>query len=81
MPVYEDTVGPTRAMISSTAGKQPGDPARAAAAILAALEAETPPLRLALGNDAVDAIATHLDSVRRDLQTWESVSRQTDFDD
>jgi hypothetical protein len=34
-----------------------------------------------LGNDAVDAIATHLDSVGRDLQTWESVSRQTDFDD
>ena len=81
MPVYDDTVGPTRAMITSGAGKQPGDPARAAAAILAALEAETPPLRLALGNDAVDAIATHLDSVRRDLQTWESVSRQTAYDD
>jgi hypothetical protein len=55
--------------------------ALAAAAILAALDAEAPPLRLALGNDAVDAIATHLDSVRRDLQTWESVSRKTDFDD
>jgi NAD(P)-dependent dehydrogenase (short-subunit alcohol dehydrogenase family) len=80
MPVYEETVGPTRAMMKSTGGKQPGDPARAAAAILAALEAETPPLRLALGDDAVDAITAHLDSVRRDLETWEPVSRQTAFD-
>jgi NAD(P)-dependent dehydrogenase (short-subunit alcohol dehydrogenase family) len=81
MSVYEDTVGPTRAMINSTAGEQPGDPARAAGAILAALGSEAPPLRLVLGNDAVDAIGTHLDMVRRDLETWETVSRQTDFDD
>jgi NAD(P)-dependent dehydrogenase (short-subunit alcohol dehydrogenase family) len=81
MSVYEDSVGPTRAMISDTAGRQPGDPVRAAAAIVAALESEAPPLRLALGSDAVDAIGTHLDLVRRDLETWESVSRQTDFED
>ena len=81
MPVYEATVGPTRAMINNTAGKQPGDPVRAAAAILAALEAEKPPLRLVLGGDAVDGISAHLDSVRRDLETWEPVSRQTGFDD
>ena len=80
MPVYEDTVGPTRAMINNTGGKQPGDPARAADAILAALESEAPPLRLVLGNDAVDAIGRHLDMVRKDLETWEPVSRQTDFD-
>ena len=53
----------------------------AAAAILGALESESPPMRLALGNDAVDAISTHLDMVRRDLETWEPVSRQTDFDE
>jgi NAD(P)-dependent dehydrogenase (short-subunit alcohol dehydrogenase family) len=81
MSVYEDSVGPTRAMISDTAGRQPGDPVRAAAAIVAALESEAPPLRLPLGSDALDAIGTHLDLVRRDLETWESVSRQTDFED
>jgi hypothetical protein len=36
-------------------GAQPGDPARAAAAILAALDAPSTPLRLPLGSDAVDA--------------------------
>jgi NAD(P)-dependent dehydrogenase (short-subunit alcohol dehydrogenase family) len=81
MSVYEDTVGPTRAMIDNTAGKQPGDPVRAAAAILEALESEAPPLRLVLGNDAVDAIGGHLDMVRNDLETWEPVSRKTDFPD
>ncbi|HEX6476873.1 MAG TPA: oxidoreductase [Acidimicrobiales bacterium] len=81
MSVYEDSVGSTRAMINDSAGKQPGDPGRAAAAILAALESEAPPLRLVLGNDAVDAIGSHLDMVRRDLETWEPVSRRTDFED
>ncbi len=81
MSVYEGSVGPTRAMIDDSAGRQPGDPARAAAGILTALESEAPPLRLILGNDAVDAIGTHLDMVRKDLETWEPVSRKTDFGD
>ena len=59
---------------------QPGDPAKAAAAIRAALAAETTPLRLPLGGDAVDAILTHLDTVREELVAWEKVSRGTDFE-
>ena len=42
--------------------------------------AETTPLRLPLGGDAVDAILTHLDTVREELVAWEKVSRGTDFD-
>jgi hypothetical protein len=64
-------------MIDSQNGAQPGDPAKAAAAILTALDADETPLRLPLGDDAVDAITGHLDSVRSELATWEKIARDT----
>jgi NAD(P)-dependent dehydrogenase (short-subunit alcohol dehydrogenase family) len=79
LPAYEATVGPTRTMIKGIDGTQPGDPAKAAAAILAALDAGTTPLRLPLGDDAVDGILAHLDTVRASLREWEAVSRDTAF--
>jgi NAD(P)-dependent dehydrogenase (short-subunit alcohol dehydrogenase family) len=78
--VYAGTAGATRRMIETSNGSQPGDPAKAAAAILAALDADRTPLRLPLGADAVDAISGHLDGVRADLATWETVSRDTAID-
>ena len=60
-------------------GQQPGDPARAAAAIIAALHDDQTPLRLPLGNDAVDGVLAHLDSVRTGIRAWEMISRSTDF--
>jgi NAD(P)-dependent dehydrogenase (short-subunit alcohol dehydrogenase family) len=79
LPVYEATVGPTRAMVKGMDGTQPGDPARAAAAILSALEAEETPLRLPLGPDAVDGVLRHLAEVTAEVHEWESVARATDF--
>jgi hypothetical protein len=67
-------------MAESGDGTQPGDPAKAAAAVLAALDAEDTPLRLPLGDDAVDAIVGHLDSVRAEIAAWEKVSRDTRLD-
>ena len=45
-------------------------------------EADAPetPLRLPLGDDAVDAISSHLNSVRAELTTWEKVARDTRLD-
>jgi NAD(P)-dependent dehydrogenase (short-subunit alcohol dehydrogenase family) len=74
---YDGTVGATRRMIESSAGAQPGDPAKAAAAILTALDAPDTPLRLPLGDDAVDAILGHLDSTRADVTAWEKLARDT----
>ncbi|NMO51306.1 SDR family NAD(P)-dependent oxidoreductase [Actinoplanes sp. TBRC 11911] len=79
-PAYAEKVGATRAMVRGSHGIQPGDPAKAAQAIRMALNAANPPLRLALGGDAVDFLAGHLDSVRAELAEWEKVSRGTDFD-
>ncbi|MCA2211045.1 oxidoreductase [Nocardia rosealba] len=79
--VYADTAGATRRMVEGGDGTQPGDPAKAAAAIRTALAAEHTPLRLPLGSDSVDAVLGHLDAVRDDVLTWEKVSRDTTFDE
>lgn len=79
IPAYDATVGPTREMITGIGGAQPGDPAKAAAAILRALDAERPPLRLPLGDDAVDGILGHLEAVGAEVREWEAVSRATAF--
>ena len=76
---YEELVAPLRASMAEGDGRQPGDPARAAAAILDALESEAPPLRLVLGNDAADAVSGHLEAARSEFERWESISRATDF--
>ncbi|MEU9265977.1 oxidoreductase [Streptomyces sp. NPDC048251] len=79
-PAYAEKVGATRQLVEGGNGDQPGDPAKAAAAIRLALDAGNTPLRLALGGDAVDFLTRHLDSVRAELTAWEKVSRGTDFD-
>ncbi|MFF9581884.1 oxidoreductase [Streptomyces achromogenes] len=73
-------VSETRGFVSGTDGTQPGDPAKAAAVILAALEAERTPLRLPLGDDGVNAVLGHLDQVRAEVTEWEKQTRATGFD-
>jgi NAD(P)-dependent dehydrogenase (short-subunit alcohol dehydrogenase family) len=76
---YEDIVGPVRKMQRDFDGTQPGDPAKAAAAILDALAAEEPPLRLVLGNDAADAIAASMEKNATELRAWEHLARGMDL--
>jgi hypothetical protein len=78
---YSSTVGETRRMVAGSDGSQAGDPAKAAMAILAALDAEHTPLRLPLGADAVDALFAHLDGVRAEMTAWETIARDTAFAD
>jgi len=78
---YAATAGANRRRIKGYSGKQPGDPARAAAAIIKAVEAPTPPLRLVLGRIGLEAVRAKLDSLRRDLDTWEEASLGADFPD
>ncbi|HTE62411.1 MAG TPA: oxidoreductase, partial [Solirubrobacteraceae bacterium] len=77
LDAYADTAGLNRAYMDGVDGTQPGDPRKAAAAILAALDAPDAPLRLALGDDAVDAIRAKHERLRADLDAWEHVSRAT----
>ncbi|MCD0443485.1 SDR family NAD(P)-dependent oxidoreductase [Glycomyces sp. A-F 0318] len=80
VPGYEDTVGPFRTAFPDSDGTQPGDPAKAATAILEALAAEEVPLRLVLGADAADAIGAELAAQQAEFTAWEPVARGTDFD-
>jgi NAD(P)-dependent dehydrogenase (short-subunit alcohol dehydrogenase family) len=80
LPDYADTVGATRKMVAAGDGTQPGDPAKAAAVILAALDAKDTPLHLPLGADAVEAFVGALDGARAEIAPWESRARATDFD-
>jgi NAD(P)-dependent dehydrogenase (short-subunit alcohol dehydrogenase family) len=81
IPAYAETAGATRAGAAAMDGRQPGDPRKLAAAILAALDAPDAPLHLALGADAVEAIRAAQERRRADLEAWEEVSRNTDFDE
>jgi NAD(P)-dependent dehydrogenase (short-subunit alcohol dehydrogenase family) len=74
-------VSQTRGFVSGGDGSQPGDPAKAASLILAALEADRTPLRLPLGDDGVTAVLGHLDQIREDIAAWEKSTRATGFDD
>lgn len=76
---YDVTSGKFRRLIESTAGKQPGDPARAAEAIVAAVRAENPPLRLVLGKYATDKARRTLAARLRELEAWEAVGTATEF--
>ena len=80
MDAYAATVGQARAWLDQANGTQRGDPHKAAKAILTALDASDPPLRLALGADAVDALRAKHERLRDDLDQWEAVSRDTEFD-
>jgi NAD(P)-dependent dehydrogenase (short-subunit alcohol dehydrogenase family) len=81
MPEYEESVGPTRAYVRDNHGLQAGDPAKAAQAILTALDADDPPLRLVLGADALSNIRGRLDGLTAELDAWEEVGRATAVDD
>ena len=81
MPEYEETAGQTREMITGIDGTQPGDPAKAASAILTALDSEQTPLRLPLGADAVEGIRGKLDTVWTEIEAWEQVALATTFEE
>lgn len=75
------SVGGTRALVGAGFDERAGDPAKAAALIRAALDAEHIPLHLPLGDDGVSAVLAHPDQVREDITAWEKRTRHTGYDD
>jgi NAD(P)-dependent dehydrogenase (short-subunit alcohol dehydrogenase family) len=76
---YEAIVA-TRSWPETVSGTEDGDPAAAARAVLDALDAPRPPLRLVLGEDAVGVVDNKLRSMARDLDAWRHVSTATSFE-
>lgn len=77
---YAETAGRRRKEHDTAHGTQPGDPAKAAAALIKAVESDEAPYMLVLGNDALDAFRASLEALREDLDGWQEVSRSTDHD-
>ena len=81
LPAYAETAGKARDNVIAANGKQQGDPARGGRAIIKAVEAEHPPLHLVIGGDALDLIRKKMADLTHDLDTWETVTRSTNFQD
>ncbi|HYG84728.1 MAG TPA: oxidoreductase [Azospirillum sp.] len=79
IPDYEETAGGRRRSVSGYSGKQPGDPVRGAEAIIAAVTAPNPPLRLLLGRQALDNVRAKLDSMGKEIDAWERTTLGADF--
>jgi len=79
IPDYEDLLRPLRQRFAELDGKQPGDPERAALAIMAALHATPPTLRLPLGRDALTRIRGKITRLTQEMDRWEPVALGTDF--
>lgn len=78
---YTASAGERIKLINGISGKQPGDPVKGAKAIIRVVNSDNPPMRLALGKPAVDAIREKLRSVEKELAAWEAVSLDTEFDE
>jgi NAD(P)-dependent dehydrogenase (short-subunit alcohol dehydrogenase family) len=77
---YAETAGKRRKEVDTTHGNQPGDPAKAATALIEVVESGRAPYMLLLGNDASDAFRASLRSLLDEVDAWETVSRSTDLD-
>jgi NAD(P)-dependent dehydrogenase (short-subunit alcohol dehydrogenase family) len=76
---YDALMDPIRAARQAKSGNQPGDPAKAAQALLAIVDAETPPVRLFLGEDALGVVHQKLDAMKAEIAAWDALSRSTSF--
>lgn len=79
LPAYADTVGTFLTAVDAGDGDQPGDPAKAAAAIQRLATEAEPPLRLQFGSDCVSLVEGKLAFVAKELDQWRDWALSTDF--
>lgn len=76
---YAGTAQKNKGDIRGYSGSQPGDPVRAAKAMIAVTEAENPPLRLLLGVAALKGARLKIEELKHDFDTWAGTSEGADF--
>lgn len=79
MEAYQGTVGKFLNFLENIEGKQPGDPQKAAEAIIQVVNSQNPPLRLVLGKYAYTKFRKKIESLQTELDAWEAVAANTDF--
>jgi hypothetical protein len=76
---YAATVGARRDEDSAEDARQPGDPARAAQAIITAVHSPSAPRMLVLGPDALTWFREAMTELNADVDAWEQISLGTSF--
>jgi NAD(P)-dependent dehydrogenase (short-subunit alcohol dehydrogenase family) len=76
---YSSTVGALRRTAVELNHAQPGDPVRAAEAIISIAEADDPPSRLQLGSDSFEVVTDKLNTIAAEQQRWRELAVSTDF--
>lgn len=79
IPDYSETAGVNQAAIRGYSGNQPGDPVRAAKAIVKAVEAENPPKNLLLGKAALKNARLKINNLTQEFDAWAEISEGADF--
>lgn len=78
IPDYDALFDPIRQARKEKSGKQPGDPVKAARAMLALIESQSPPTHLLLGSDALELVRQKLAALGKEIDQWETLTRSTD---
>lgn len=78
IPDYDALFDPVRKARTEKSGNQPGDPLKAARAMLAIVLADRPPAHLLLGSDALGLVRAKLAALSEEIAGWETVTRSTD---
>ena len=76
---YDQTVHERLRQVSGYSGKQPGDPVRAAEAIIAVVDSDHPPLNLVLGAPGLKMVRDKLAALTDEIARWETVTLGADF--
>jgi NAD(P)-dependent dehydrogenase (short-subunit alcohol dehydrogenase family) len=79
LPEYEATVNVRLRQLAGRSGSQPGDPARAADAIIAAVQTGSPPRHLVLGAIGWENVRQTLTETLQQLEAWKSTSLSADY--
>jgi NAD(P)-dependent dehydrogenase (short-subunit alcohol dehydrogenase family) len=75
---YDALFDPIRQAREEKSGNQPGDPVKAAHAMLAIIESQNPPTHLLLGSDALSLVRQKLAALGKEIEQWEEITRSTD---
>jgi len=76
---YAGSAGQVRTLLENMNGNQPGDPLKAAEAIIEAVYSEAPPLHLVLGQDAFNRVSSHTEAFHQELDKWKRLTLSTDY--
>jgi NAD(P)-dependent dehydrogenase (short-subunit alcohol dehydrogenase family) len=78
---YDEIFDPIRTARAARSGNQPGDPIKAAQAILQLIAAPNPPAHLLLGPDALKFVTEKLRELDAEINEWKEVTLSTNFDE